>query len=93
MASPSTTSKPPEAVADARATVQALEERLRAAMVASNVEALDQLLADDLVFTTFLGEAISKADDLNAHRSGAFRIHGIDLQDMVLRPAAGVVVM
>lgn len=47
-----------------------LEEKLRLAMLNSNVEELDKLIADTLVFTLPTGDVINKEFDLNAHRSG-----------------------
>ncbi|WP_102944323.1 nuclear transport factor 2 family protein [Stenotrophomonas sp. VV52] len=46
------------------------EEALRLAMLASDVEALDELIADDLIFVGPSGEVFHKQDDLALHRSG-----------------------
>jgi ketosteroid isomerase-like protein len=46
------------------------EERLRIAMLHSDTEALDSLIAPDLLFTTHFGQLLSKQDDLQSHRSG-----------------------
>ena len=62
--------------------IEALEERLRLAMISSDTAELGELLAPDLVFTTFLGELISKADDIAAHESGHLRIHSVALSDL-----------
>lgn len=43
---------------------------VHAAMLAGDVEALDLLLADDLVFTTPDGTVLTKGADLDAHRTG-----------------------
>lgn len=45
------------------------EEALRVAMLTSDVEALDSLIADDLIFVGPAGEIFSKQDDLALHRS------------------------
>ncbi|MBN2133564.1 MAG: nuclear transport factor 2 family protein [Sedimentisphaerales bacterium] len=50
------------------------EERLRQAMLGSDVSALDELLAAELVFTNHLGQVLGKEDDLNAHRSGLVKV-------------------
>lgn len=50
------------------------EERLRIAMLRSDVAELDQLLAPGLVFTSHLGQLIGKDDDLAFHRSGVLRL-------------------
>lgn len=50
------------------------EERLRLAMLQSDVNTLDELLAPDLIFTNHLGHILTKQDDLEAHRSGLLKI-------------------
>lgn len=57
--------------------IEAAEERLRLAMLASDVEALDVLIAPNLIFTTHLGTVVSKQDDLAIHRSGVLKIQSI----------------
>ncbi len=54
------------------------EARLRAAMLAGDVAALDALLSDRLCFTDHAGNRFSKNDDLAVHRSGRLRIEAID---------------
>ena len=46
-----------------RTAIEPSEIALRAAMLASDVEALDALLDDDLVFTVPTGQVISKEED------------------------------
>lgn len=62
--------------------IQLCEQQLMQAMLDSDVEGLDRLLAPDLVFTNHLGHVMSKADDLAAHRSGILRITKIELSDL-----------
>ncbi|MBP0017845.1 MAG: nuclear transport factor 2 family protein [Cyanobacteria bacterium SBLK] len=50
------------------------EERLRLAMLASDVKVLDELIAPELIFTNHLGNVLSKQDDLTAHKSGLLSI-------------------
>ncbi len=50
------------------------EEQLRLAMLDSDVNALDELLANELVFTNHLGQVLGKQEDLAAHQSGKFEI-------------------
>jgi ketosteroid isomerase-like protein len=67
---------------DARETqVRQAEERLRVAMLHSDVKALEELLSDDLIFTTHLGQVVGKADDLAVHRSGALKFHEVTYCD------------
>lgn len=65
--------------------IRELEERLKKAMVASDVDALDALLADDLSFVDATGKVWTKADDLNGHRYGMQRIEKLDVEDQSVR--------
>jgi ketosteroid isomerase-like protein len=56
------------------AEIVALEAAIRTAQLAADVEALDRLIADELLFTGPDGQLATKAQDLAAHRSGAVRI-------------------
>jgi ketosteroid isomerase-like protein len=64
-------------VGDADDEIVALEARLRAAQLSANVAMLDVLIDDDLLFTGPDGALGTKAQDLDAHRSGIvqFRDH------------------
>jgi len=64
------------------------EERLRQAMLASDIEELDLLLADDLLFTNHMGQLWSKAADLEMHRSGALKFQTVDSSEMALHGTA-----
>lgn len=61
------------------------EESLRQAMLTSDVEALDRLIADDLLFVTHFGQIIGKADDLNAHRQKLFTLSRLDFLKQEVR--------
>ena len=50
------------------------EERLRLAMLRSDVNALNELLAPELIFTNHLGQVLTKQDDLVAHQSGTLKV-------------------
>lgn len=54
-----------------------IEERLRQAMLESDVAELDALIAPELIFTSYLGQLVSKQQDLDMHRSGAIKIDSI----------------
>lgn len=54
--------------------IEAAEEALRLAMLKSDVDTLDRLLASTLIFTNHLGQVFGKGDDLLAHRSGQLRV-------------------
>ena len=57
------------------------EERLRVAMLRSDVAALDGLLAPDLVFTSHLGQVVGKDDDLAFHRAGVLRLSRLEASE------------
>lgn len=58
-------------------TIDQAEDALLDAMRASDVVALEHLIADDLRFTGPDGVALSKEDDLRAHATGATRFERI----------------
>ncbi|MBR8298674.1 nuclear transport factor 2 family protein [Burkholderia cenocepacia] len=65
-----------------RTVIEPRETALRAAMLANDVEALDALLDDDLVFTVPTGQVIPKEDDLAAHRAKLLRLDTLDVIEM-----------
>jgi ketosteroid isomerase-like protein len=50
------------------------EARLRTAMLQSDIGALDELLAPELIFTNHLGHLLNKENDLASHRSGILKV-------------------
>src|SRR6266702_2456965 len=62
-----------------------LEGRLQQAMLASDVDVLDALLADELTFVDATGKVWSKVDDLNAHRYGVQRIERLEIKEQTVR--------
>jgi ketosteroid isomerase-like protein len=58
------------------------EEQLRHAQLNGDVEALERLLDDALVFTAVDGSVVGKRDDLALHRSGRLRITKIEPSDL-----------
>jgi hypothetical protein len=54
-------------------------------MLQSDVDALDSLLATDLVFTNHLGAVQTKEDDLFAHRTKIARLDSLELTDQRIR--------
>ncbi|MFH1156063.1 MAG: nuclear transport factor 2 family protein [Pseudomonadota bacterium] len=61
--------------------IEDCENRLTKAMLFSNIEELDTLLSDDLIFTDHTGALLSKKDDINAHKSGFISIKSINCSD------------
>ena len=65
--------------------IEEYEERLRVAMLHSDVAELDVLIDDDLVFVGPGGGIYTKADDLQLHRSGAQRMSHADWHAVEVR--------
>jgi ketosteroid isomerase-like protein len=66
-------------------TIQALEQQLLDAMFASDVPALEALLADELVFITHTGVLANKHTDLDAHRSGLLQLTELSSSEEQIR--------
>ncbi len=65
--------------------IQTLENRLQNAMLNSNVDELNELLADELIFTNHVGHLMTKQDDLDLHKSGVLEIKKIDLKNLKIK--------
>ncbi|MEM8641738.1 MAG: nuclear transport factor 2 family protein [Cyanobacteria bacterium P01_G01_bin.54] len=63
----------------------AAEERLRQAMLHSDVAELDALIAPTLLFTTHWGQRLGKADDLAIHRSGSLNLQELTPVDQQIQ--------
>lgn len=61
------------------------EQVLLKAMLTSDVMVLDDLIADDLIFTDHTGRVVNKSDDLDAHRSGSLHIESIAPSEQVIK--------
>src|SRR4051812_3204396 len=78
------------------AEIVTLEAALRTAQLAADVDALDRLIADELLFTGPDGQLATKAQDLAAHRSGTLRIREhvpTELRIRRLGPDAAIVAL
>src|SRR5690606_24042503 len=62
-----------------------LEARLRAAQLAADVNALDALIDEELLFTGPDGQLATKAQDLAAHASGAVRFLAHEPEELRVR--------
>lgn len=62
-------------------TIKIHENRLKEAMLSSNIEELNALLSDNLIFTDHAGAIHSKNDDINSHKSGFISINSIECSD------------
>ncbi len=65
--------------------IQVLESRLQNAMLNSNIDELNELLGDDLIFTNHFGHLMTKQDDLNLHKSGTLKIQKIELENLNIK--------
>ena len=74
---------------DLESTIRAVEERLWRAQLSADVGALDDLIADDLLFTGLTGALETKAGDLQQHGSGALKITKLEPLDFRVRAIPG----
>jgi ketosteroid isomerase-like protein len=77
----------------AEAQIVDAEERLRTAMLNSDVTALDELLAPELIFTNHLGHLLGKENDLAAHRSGMLKVKELKPSEQHVRVAGDVAIV
>ncbi len=61
-----------------RARIVDVEERLRQAMLHSDIRVLDELVAPELLFTSHYGQLVSKEEDLALHRAGLLRLKELE---------------
>ena len=57
------------------------ENKLLTAILNNDIETLEALLHDDLIFTIPNGDVINKSIDIESHRSGLLTVHNISLLD------------
>ncbi|MGE5748758.1 MAG: nuclear transport factor 2 family protein [Gemmatimonas sp.] len=62
-----------------------LEARIRAAQLAADTKSLDTLISEDLLFTGPNGQLGTKAQDLDAHASGAVRFRKHEPEELRIR--------
>ncbi|MEP7288832.1 MAG: nuclear transport factor 2 family protein [Chloroflexota bacterium] len=69
------------------------EERLRQAMLHSDVSVLDKLVAPELLFTSHVGQLVTKADDLAFHQARILRLTELEpsQQQIQIHPDFAVV--
>ncbi len=65
--------------------IVALEARIRAAQLGADVAELDRLIADELLFAGPDGQLGTKAQDLEAHGSGAVRFRAHEPEELRVR--------
>lgn len=65
--------------------ITAYEERLRQAMLASDLDVLDELISPELVFTNHLGQVFGKQDDLELHRCGVLKFITLEPSELLVK--------
>ena len=65
--------------------IVALEARMRTAQLDADILTLDSLIADELLFTGPDGQLGTKAQDLEAHRSGVVRFRAHEPEELRIR--------
>ncbi|MCF6325612.1 MAG: nuclear transport factor 2 family protein [Gammaproteobacteria bacterium] len=65
--------------------IEDCEERLKQAMLQSEISVLDELLSPELVFTNHLGQLMTKYDDMRAHESGVLKITEIKISGQKIK--------
>jgi len=65
--------------------IAGLEGELRMAQLTADVAALDRLISDDLLFAGPDGRLATKAQDLDAHRTGIVRFRKHEPQELRVR--------
>jgi hypothetical protein len=71
--------------------IVAFEAQLRVAQLSADTSALDQLISADLLFTGPDGHLASKAQDLDAHSSGAVRFRQHEPEELKIRRVGSTV--
>jgi hypothetical protein len=77
----------------AESQILALEDRLRQAMLTSDVAELDALIAPELLFTSHLGHLVSKSQDLAMHQSGVLQLQALTPSDRHIQRNDGFTVV
>ena len=65
--------------------IVAAEAELRTAQLRADVDVLDRLISDDLLFTGPDGEVGTKEQDLDAHRTGVVRFREHEPEELRIR--------
>jgi len=73
--------------------IKHLERELKAAIVSSNSDMLDKLLADDVIFTNHLGQVVSKSQDIELHKAGLIKIESMETLEEIIHSYGSTVVV
>ena len=61
------------------------ENRLLMAMKTGDIDTLNELLHDDLIFNVPTGQTITKQIDIENYRSGIMTVHEIEISDRIIK--------
>jgi ketosteroid isomerase-like protein len=78
---------------DVSSQIAIVEERLRLAMLASDVGVLEELISPGLIFTNHLGQVLGQQDDVALHRSGMLRFSRMDPSETQLKTYADLCII
>jgi ketosteroid isomerase-like protein len=70
---------------DTTAHIEALEARFIEATKTSNVEELNTLLSNDLIFTNQNGHIVTKGDDIAMHQGGNLEIYSLETSAQLIQ--------
>jgi len=73
--------------------IEALEARLTEAQRTSNIEELNTLLSNDLIFTNQHGHIVTKGDDIAMHESGNLEIYSLKTSAQLIQLHGDVAVV
>jgi ketosteroid isomerase-like protein len=75
------------------AQIDVAEDRLRTAMLASDISVLIELLSPELLFTNHLGQLLGKEDDLASYRSGILRVTELEPSEQHIQTPGDVAIV
>jgi ketosteroid isomerase-like protein len=78
---------------DAKRQVEALEEKWRAAQLAGDISAMDNLLSDDYIGISMTGQVHTKAQQLDRARAHKFTLTRLDLGDMQVKLVGSIAIV
>lgn len=73
--------------------IETMEDRLKQAVISSNVYALEEMLADDVVFIDPSGRRLTKAEDIEVYRRGLVSVARYEVIDRQFRSFGDVAVV
>ncbi len=69
------------------------ERQLIAAILESNVDVLDNLLYDKIIFTNQMGQLIDKQTDMQMHRTGILKVIEMNVREQLIHQVENVAIV